>query len=67
MTIISNVASCTSSIKGASASFSRLAQYARNDQEQELFHECMLEMDTIFSELQLRIEEMRAQEVQYKS
>lgn len=66
MTVISSVKTCLASLKGAQASMSALSQNTENEEEKRIFHESMLEMDSIISDLRTRIGILEQEEPQYK-
>jgi hypothetical protein len=66
MTVVSNVKTCLASLKGAQASLSTFAQNALDEEARRTFHECMLEMEDVISDLQKRIAVLEREEPQYK-
>ncbi|WP_379967831.1 DUF1657 domain-containing protein [Ectobacillus sp. sgz5001026] len=66
MTIVANVKSCLASVKGAQSSLSVLAQDTVDNHTKQLFHECMMELDDVISDLQKRISHLENEEPQYK-
>lgn len=66
MTIISKVKGSLANVKGIQSELSHLAQIATDERAQEIFHECMLDVEKVVQSLQLRVEHMKAEELQYR-
>ncbi|MCM3109445.1 DUF1657 domain-containing protein [Lederbergia lenta] len=66
MTIISNIKGSLASIKAMQSEFSHYAQVASDEQARAIFHECMLDVEQVAQSLQLRVEYMKAEELQYR-
>ncbi|MEB9505779.1 DUF1657 domain-containing protein [Bacillus anthracis] len=66
MTVIASVKTCLASVRGAQASLSSLSLNATDDEAKRVFHECMLEMDSIIVDLQNRVSVLEREEPQYK-
>ncbi|EMA6342433.1 DUF1657 domain-containing protein [Bacillus cytotoxicus] len=66
MTVIANVKTCLASLKGAQASLSTLSQNAADEEAKRVFHECMLEMDSVIADLKDRVSLLEREEPQYK-
>ncbi|MBA4538550.1 DUF1657 domain-containing protein [Bacillus aquiflavi] len=66
MTIASSLKSCIASLKGAEASFSKLAAITSCTDATRAFHECMLETREIVDDLQKRLAFLEREEPQYK-
>ncbi|MGF9964143.1 DUF1657 domain-containing protein [Bacillus rhizoplanae] len=66
MTVVASVKTCLASLKGAQASLSTLSQNAADEEAKRMFHECMLDMDSVIADLQKRISVLEREEPQYK-
>jgi exonuclease VII small subunit len=66
MTVVASVKTCLASLKGAQASLSTLSQNAAEEETKRVFHECMMEMDSVIADLQKRISVLEREEPQYK-
>ncbi|WP_242143869.1 MULTISPECIES: DUF1657 domain-containing protein [unclassified Bacillus cereus group] len=66
MTVITNVKTCLASLKSAQASLSTLSQNAADEEAKRVFHECMLEMDSVIADLKDRVSLLEREEPQYK-
>ncbi|KEK25347.1 DUF1657 domain-containing protein [Bacillus gaemokensis] len=66
MTVVASVKTCLASLKGAQASLSTLSQNAADEEAKRVFHECMLEMDSVVADLKKRISVLELEEPQYK-
>lgn len=66
MTVVASVKTCLASLKGAQASLSTLSQNAADEEAKRIFHECMLEMDSVIADLKKRISVLELEEPQYK-
>ncbi|MGG3526783.1 hypothetical protein COM13_18510 [Bacillus pseudomycoides] len=66
MTVVASVKTCLASLKGAQASLSTLSQDAADEEAKRIFHECMLEMDSVIADLKNRISMLEREEPQYK-
>ncbi|MGG0237296.1 DUF1657 domain-containing protein [Bacillus rhizoplanae] len=66
MTVVASVKTCLASLKGAQASLSTLSQNAADEEAKRVFHECMLEMDSVIADLQRRVSTLEREEPQYK-
>ncbi|PHC98117.1 hypothetical protein COF36_01485 [Bacillus pseudomycoides] len=66
MTVVASVKTCLASLKGAQASLSTLSQDAADEEAKRVFHECMLEMDSVITDLKNRISMLEREEPQYK-
>ncbi|MGR4030606.1 DUF1657 domain-containing protein, partial [Bacillus sp. ZZQ-131] len=51
---------------GAQASLSSLSLNSTDDEAKRVFHECMLEMDSVIADLQDRVSVLEREEPQYK-
>lgn len=67
VTVISNVKGTLASLKTIQAEFSRFAQVSMDSDAKAIFHECMMETETIIHDLQQRVEYMKAEELQYRN
>ncbi|MEK3886571.1 DUF1657 domain-containing protein [Bacillus sp. FSL K6-3431] len=67
MTIIANIKASHANAKGIQAEFSHLAQVAADEDARAIFHECMLDVEKVVQNLHLRIEYMKAEELQYRN
>ncbi|WP_075981683.1 DUF1657 domain-containing protein [Bacillus massilinigeriensis] len=66
MTIASNVNQCIATLKGIEAQLSSLAINSQEETAQKIFHETMLVINDIHSELTKRKTELELEEPQYK-
>ncbi|MGZ7146830.1 DUF1657 domain-containing protein [Bacillus sp. BC08] len=66
MTVIASVKTCLASVRGAQASLSSLSLNSQDAESKCVFHECMLEMDSIIADLQNRVSVLEREEPQYK-
>ncbi|PEA83547.1 hypothetical protein COL60_12865 [Bacillus pseudomycoides] len=66
MTVVASVKTCLASLKGAQASLSTLSQDSADEEAKRVFHECMLEMDSVIADLKNRISMLEREEPQYK-
>ncbi|AKE19379.1 MULTISPECIES: DUF1657 domain-containing protein [Bacillus] len=66
MTVIASVKTCLASVRGAQASLSSLSLNSQDEESKRVFHECMLEMDSIIADLKDRISVLEREEPQYK-
>ncbi|MED4651505.1 DUF1657 domain-containing protein [Bacillus pseudomycoides] len=66
MTVVASVKTCLASLKGAQASLSTLSQDAADEEAKRVFHECMLEIDSVIADLKNRISMLEREEPQYK-
>ncbi|ETT80107.1 MULTISPECIES: DUF1657 domain-containing protein [Bacillus] len=66
MTVIANVKTCLASVRGAQASLSSLSLNSQDEESKRVFHECMLEMDSVIADLKDRISVLEREEPQYK-
>ncbi|CAM4153097.1 MULTISPECIES: DUF1657 domain-containing protein [Bacillus cereus group] len=66
MTVIASVKTCLASVRGAQASLSSLSLNSQAAESKRVFHECMLEMDSIIADLQNRVSVLEREEPQYK-
>ncbi|MBO1623853.1 DUF1657 domain-containing protein [Bacillus cereus] len=66
MTVVASVKTCLASLKGAQASLSTLSQNAADEEAKRVFHECMLEMDSVIADLKNRVSILEREEPQYK-
>ncbi|MDA1858413.1 DUF1657 domain-containing protein [Bacillus tropicus] len=66
MTVIASVKTCLASVRGAQASLSSLSLNSQDEESKRIFHECMLEMDSIIADLQNRVSVLECEEPQYK-
>ena len=66
MTVFSNVQATLANAKAIQAEYSRLAFDAVDEKAKAIFHECMMETESIINDLQQRIEFMKAEELQYR-
>ena len=62
MTVIASVKTCLASKRGAQASLSSLSLNSTDDEAQRVFHECMLEMDSVISDLKDRVSILEREE-----
>ncbi|EPF10014.1 MULTISPECIES: DUF1657 domain-containing protein [Bacillus] len=66
MTVIASVKTCLASVRGAQASLSSLSLNSQDEESKRVFHECMLEMDSVITDLKDRISVLEREEPQYK-
>ncbi|KFN04411.1 DUF1657 domain-containing protein [Bacillus clarus] len=66
MTVIASVKTCLASLRGAQANLSTLSQNAADEEAKRVFHECMLEMDSVIADLKNRVSVLEREEPQYK-
>ncbi|MDM5157214.1 DUF1657 domain-containing protein [Bacillus sp. DX1.1] len=66
MTVVASVKTCLASLKGAQASLSTLSQNTADEEAKRVFHECMIEMDSVITDLKKRISTLEREEPQYK-
>ncbi|MCB4335709.1 DUF1657 domain-containing protein [Bacillus cereus] len=66
MTVIASVKTCLASVRGAQASLSSLSLNSQDEESKRVFHECMLEMDSVIVDLKDRISVLEREEPQYK-
>ncbi|MCC2444995.1 MULTISPECIES: DUF1657 domain-containing protein [Bacillus] len=66
MTVIASVKTCLASVRGAQASLSSLSLNSQDEESKRVFHECMLEMDSVIADLKDRISLLEREEPQYK-
>ncbi|ASI81035.1 MULTISPECIES: DUF1657 domain-containing protein [Bacillus] len=66
MTVIASVKTCLASVRGAQASLSSLSLHSQDAKSKRVFHECMLEMESIIADLQNRVSVLEREEPQYK-
>lgn len=66
MTIYANVKQCLTTIKGIEAQLSSLALNSQDESAQQTFHEVMMIMGEIKSDLETRVTELVVEEPQYK-
>ncbi|MGE1022371.1 DUF1657 domain-containing protein [Bacillus sp. GMs2/2] len=66
MTVIASVKTCLASVRGAQASLSSLSLNSQDEESKRVFHECMLEMDSVIADLRDRISVLEREEPQYK-
>ncbi|HDR7631769.1 TPA: DUF1657 domain-containing protein [Bacillus mycoides] len=66
MTVIASVKTCLASVRGAQASLSSLSLNSQDAESKRVFHKCMLEMDSIITDLQNRVSVLEREEPQYK-
>ncbi|HDR7794309.1 TPA: DUF1657 domain-containing protein [Bacillus luti] len=66
MTVIASVKTCLASLRGAQASLSSLSLNSQDEESKRVFHECMLEMDSVVADLKDRISVLEREEPQYK-
>lgn len=67
MTVFSKVKGTLASAKMIQAEFGHFAQITTDKTARKIFHECMNEMESIVSDLQNRVEFMKAEEQQYRN
>ncbi|MEK5016540.1 MULTISPECIES: DUF1657 domain-containing protein [Bacillus] len=66
MTVIASVKTCLASLKGAQASLSSLSLNSQDEESKRVFHECMLEMDSVIADVKDRVSVLEREEPQYK-
>jgi exonuclease VII small subunit len=66
MTIASNVKQCMVTLKSAKETLSQLALKSSDDEAKRTFHESMMEVEEIISDLKKRIGQLEFEEPQYK-
>ncbi|PGU36299.1 hypothetical protein COD66_04970 [Bacillus cereus] len=66
MTVIASVKTCLASLRGAQASLSSLSLNSEDEETKRVFHECMLEMDSVITDLKDRVSVLEREEPQYK-
>lgn len=66
MTVIASVKTCLASVRGAQASLSSLSLNSQDEESKRVFHECMLELDSVIADLKDRISVLEREEPQYK-
>ncbi len=66
MTVGKQVKQSLSSLKHIQASFQSLALKSRDETTKQIFHESMLEIDTMISELTHRVSTLEFEEPQYR-
>ncbi|EEL85366.1 DUF1657 domain-containing protein [Bacillus cereus] len=66
MTVIASVKTCLASLRGAQASLSSLSLNSEDEETKRVFHECMLEMDSVIADLKDRVSVLEREEPQYK-
>ena len=66
MTVIASVKTCLASLRGAQASLSSLSLNSQDEETKRVFHECMLEMDSVIADLKDRVSVLEREEPQYK-
>ncbi|PEB98533.1 MULTISPECIES: DUF1657 domain-containing protein [Bacillus] len=66
MTVIASVKTCLASVRGAQASLSSLSLNSQDEESKRVFHECMLEIDSVIADLKDRISVLEREEPQYK-
>ena len=66
MTVIASVKTCLASVRGAQASLRSLSLNSQDEESKRVFHECMLEMDSVIADLKDRISVLEREEPQYK-
>lgn len=66
MTVISDVKTTLATLEGIQASFSKQALTASDPEAKNIFHECMMETEPIIRDLRLRVEFLKAEELQYR-
>ncbi|MFB5284996.1 DUF1657 domain-containing protein [Peribacillus sp. Hz7] len=66
MTIASEVKQCLASLKGIEANLSSLAIRSQDSESQRTFHETMLIVNEVATDLQRRVGELEREEFQYK-
>ncbi|PHG11680.1 DUF1657 domain-containing protein [Bacillus toyonensis] len=66
MTVIASVKTCLASLRGAQASLSSLSLNSQDEESKRIFHECMLEMDSVIADVKDRVSVLEREEPQYK-
>lgn len=66
MTVGSQVKQCLSNVKSIEASLSGLAITSQDEETKRLFHEMMMVMNEVKTDLKLRVGELEREEFQYK-
>ncbi|WP_416826630.1 DUF1657 domain-containing protein [Ectobacillus polymachus] len=66
MTIVTDIKTCLANVKGAQSSLSLLSHHTVDNNAKQMFHESMLELDDVISDLQKRISHLEKEEPQYK-
>ncbi|AFU15804.1 MULTISPECIES: DUF1657 domain-containing protein [Bacillus] len=66
MTVIASVKTCLASLRGAQASLSSLSLNSQDEESKRVFHECMLEMDSVIADVKDRVSVLEREEPQYK-
>lgn len=66
MTVASEVKQCLASLKGIEANLSSLAIHSQDNESQRTFHETMLLVHEVVTDLQKRVGELEREEFQYK-
>ncbi|MEH6943811.1 DUF1657 domain-containing protein [Bacillus sp. JJ722] len=66
MTVASEVKQCLSNLKGIEASLSSLAIRTEDDKSARTFHETMIIISEIMTDLKKRVGELEREEFQYK-
>lgn len=66
MTIASDVKQCLASLKGIEANLSSLATRTEDDCSKRTFHETMMIIHEVVTDIQTRVGELEREEMQYK-
>lgn len=66
MTIASDVKQCLASLKGIEANLSSLATRTEDDRSKRTFHETMMTIHEVVTDIQTRVGELEREEMQYK-
>ncbi|PGB16080.1 DUF1657 domain-containing protein [Bacillus toyonensis] len=66
MTVIASVKTCLASLRGAQASLSSLSLNSQDEESKRVFHECMIEMDSVIADVKDRVSVLEREEPQYK-
>lgn len=66
MTVISNVKETLATAKSIQAQLGHFAEVTEDPKAKSIFHESMMEMDSIIHDLKLRVNVMKAEEKQYR-
>ncbi|MBJ8055759.1 DUF1657 domain-containing protein [Bacillus cereus] len=66
MTVIASVKTCLASLRGTQASLSSLSLNSKDEEVKHVFHESMLEMDSVIADLKDRVSVLEREEPQYK-
>ncbi|MGG0725017.1 DUF1657 domain-containing protein [Bacillus mycoides] len=66
MAVIASVKTCLASLRGTQASSSSLSLNSKDEEVKHVFHECMLEMDSVIADLKNRVSVLEREEPQYK-